>query len=285
MRWLRRTKRGGGCEEGGRLRCVSGTVKAEGPARRGRCECPRCGHVNALSEAWKGTSRAQLFAIEYYNPCEKGRASWPVLQETRRGGSERGIGGDPSVRTAVPRFVPDDAIPAGDETSRLHRWGIRALRELFNDRQLLGLELICRRIAEIGDERLRRALATNLSDLLPYQNMLCRYDTMALKALDIFSVHGFPVGLIQCESNLLGIANGGTTSVGSGGWTNIVQKYRKAKAYCRKPLRSPHRGRPQGARGDGRRADRRGAGNARRVSIQCMSATKCNLAPRVSTRC
>ncbi len=57
---------------------------------------------------------------------------------------------------------------------------------------------------------MRDALATNLSDLLRYQNMLCRYDTMALKSLDIFSVHGFPVGLIQCESNLLGDRNGKT---------------------------------------------------------------------------
>ena len=60
-------------------------------------------------------------------------------------------------------------------------------------------------IARSSCARVRNALATNLSDLLRYQNMLCRYDTMALKSLDIFSVHGFPVGLIQCESNLLGI--------------------------------------------------------------------------------
>jgi putative DNA methylase len=42
---------------------------------------------------------------------------------------------------------------------------------------------------------------------------------MALKSLDIFSIHGFPVGLIQCESNLLGIVNGNGANVGSGGWT------------------------------------------------------------------
>jgi hypothetical protein len=70
------------------------------------------------------------------------------------------------------------------------------------------------------------------SDLLRYQNMLCRYDTWALKSLDIFSVHGFPVGLVQCESNLLGISNGGNANVGSGGWSNIVDKYAKAKRYC-----------------------------------------------------
>src|SRR5205814_1432493 len=87
-------------------------------------------------------------------------------------------------------------------------------------------------IAAVKDERVRESLATNLSDLLRYQNMLCRYDTMALKSLDVFSVHGFPVGLIQCESNLLGIVGRKGAPVGSGGWLNIVEKFAKAKRYC-----------------------------------------------------
>jgi len=141
-----------------------------------------------------------------------------------------------------PTFVPDDPIPGGDETNRLHRWGYRYYREMFNSRQLVGLELSCRFIAAQPDERIRNALATNLSDLLRYQNMLCRYDSMALKSLDIFSVHGFPVGLIQCESNLLGIpgrANG--ENVGSGGWSNIITKFVKAKSYCLQPFEIQHR--------------------------------------------
>ena len=126
----------------------------------------------------------------------------------------------PSLSKMELTFVPDDAIPRGDETDRLHRWGYQHYREMFNARQLLGLELSCRAIARLPDERVRHALATNLSDLLRYQNMLCRYDTMALKSLDIFSVHGFPVGLVQCESNFLGITNGAqgqTSAVGDGG--------------------------------------------------------------------
>jgi hypothetical protein len=143
----------------------------------------------------------------------------------------------------TPSYIPDDEIPPGDETARLHRWGYRRYREMFNDRQLLGLELSCRAIAWHPDDKIRNALATNLSDLLRYQNMLCRYDTMALKSLDIFSVHGFPVGLFQCESNLLGIPNGSKGSnVGSGGWLNIISKYERAKAYCVSPFEIRHLG-------------------------------------------
>src|SRR5438477_12876000 len=107
---------------------------------------------------------------------------------------------------------------------------------MFNARQLLGLELSCGLISKEPSRRIQYAIATNLSDLLRYQNMLCRYDSMALKSLDIFSVHGFPVGLVQCESNMLGISNGSGLNVGSGGWSNIVDKYDKAKKYCDNPF-------------------------------------------------
>src|SRR5438093_5362296 len=107
---------------------------------------------------------------------------------------------------------------------------------MFNGRQLAGLEYLCTLISHEPLGRIRRALATNFSDLLRYQNMLCRYDTMALKSLDIFSIHGFPVGLVQCESNLLGITNGDRANVGSWGWSNMMAKYRKAKLYCKEPF-------------------------------------------------
>lgn len=143
-----------------------------------------------------------------------------------------------------PRFVPEDSIPSGDETNRLHRWGYRYYREMFNSRQVLGLEMAARFISKITDERVRGALSTNLSDLLRYQNMLCRYDAMALKSLDIFSVHGFPVGLIQCESNMLGIVDPEKgIIVGSGGWINIIDKFKKAKAYCDAPFEVRYKGR------------------------------------------
>ena len=51
------------------------------------------------------------------------------------------------AKRSTLHFVPEQEIPAGDETDRLHRWGYQHYRELFNARQLLGLELSCRLIA------------------------------------------------------------------------------------------------------------------------------------------
>ena len=102
---------------------------------------------------------------------------------------------------------------------------------MFTERQLLGLGLLLRRIGQVANPPVRHALLTVFSDFLRYQNMLCRYDTYALKCQDIFSVHGFPVGLVQCENNLLGIPK-----VGAGAFRHFVEKYLRAKQYCEAPF-------------------------------------------------
>ncbi len=210
-------------------------LTTEGPVRRNKCACPHCGHINIAPFHHGGPPGHRLFAIEYYNSDLKGRPGRlfkePDAQDLARVGEAEAL-----WSRLGPSFVPDDAIPEGDESSRLHRWGYNRFRELFNARQLLALETSARLIAKVRDERIRRALATNFSDLLRYQNMLCRYDTWALKSLDVFSIHGFPVGYVQVESNILGIRNGNSLPVGSGGWVNIVDKYSKAKRYCTEPF-------------------------------------------------
>jgi hypothetical protein len=184
-----------------------------------------------------------MFAIEYH--CQKCRHEHAgrYFKKPDELDLERALEAEVLQSRMSGSFIPDDRIPDGDETDRLHRWGYRHYREMFNSRQLVGLETSARLINLEQSDRIRRALATNLSDLLRYQNMLCRYDTMALKSLDIFSVHGFPVGLVQCESNLLGIPNGQQeANVGSGGWSNIIEKYAKAKMYCDHPFEIRHDG-------------------------------------------
>jgi putative DNA methylase len=256
-------------------------LRLEGPAKRNKCACPHCGKISPYTDPDGGPPRHRMFAMEYHcracKPNHTGRFfKRPDIADLASYDQASAM-----LETTGARFVPEDEIPPGDETGRLLRWGYRRYREMFNERQLLGLELSCRAITTEKNERVRNALITNLSDLLRYQNMVCRYDTMALKSLDIFSVHGFPVGLVQCESNLLGIANGGGVSVGSGGWSNIIEKYMKAKQYCDTPFETRH---------DGARkvqvpitgewiGDSRGDENGRTVRILCQSATTADLPP------
>ena len=256
-------------------------IRLTGPARRGRCDCPHCGFPNAFPRADSGPLQHRMFAIEYYNYRRRGDHRGRFFKRPDSEDLARAEAAARRWEQLAPRFVPDDAIPSGDETDRLHRWGYTRYRDMFNARQLLGLELSCRLVAGVEDTRVRFALATNLSDLLRYQNMLCRYDTMALKALDIFSIHGFPVGLVQCESNLLGITSENGSNVGSGGWTNIIDKYAKAKRYCAAPFEVRRNGSRKvqvpitdewiGELHNGRR---------RSVEIRCADATEVELPAR-----
>lgn len=220
----------------GTCKDCSAALIFSGPAKRGHCPCPKCRHSNVYPHSKAGPPRHRLFAIEYYNPTRKNSHKGRFFKRPDCKDFERYREAELLWSQLTPQYVPDQLIPSGDETDRLHRWGYARYSDLFNTRQLLGLEVSGRHVATIKDQRIRHALATNLSDLLRYQNMLCRYDTMALKSLDIFSVHGFPVSLVQCESNFLGIKNGNGLGVGSGGWVNIIDKYTKAKRYCDKPF-------------------------------------------------
>ncbi len=203
-------------------------------AKRNHVVCRHCGAKNQYCNGTVPGHR--MFAIEYHcEPCAgaKGR----LFKRPDATDFAKAEDAERRLRKARPQFIPEDAIPHGDETERLHRWGYKHYREMFSARQLLGLEHSCRLISKVANQSIREALATNLSDLLRYQNMLCRYDAMALKSLDVFSVHGFPVGLVQCESNLLGIEHPTRgTPVGSGGWLNMIEKFAKAKRYCDRPF-------------------------------------------------
>ena len=253
----------------------SNELRLTGPARRGRCDCPHCGYPNAYPGTDDGPLQHRMFAIEYYNHQRRGEHRGRFFKRPDAEDLVRVEAAARRWQQCTPRFVPDDSIPPGDETGRLHRWGYTRYRDMFNARQLLGLELGCRLVSQVEDQRVRHALATNQSDLLRYQNLLCRYDTTALKALDIFSVHGFPVGLIQCESNLLGITREDGVNVGSGGWTNIIDKYAKAKRYCIAPFEVWRNGsRKVQVPITGEWIGERRNGRKRAVGIHCADATQ-----------
>ncbi len=266
----------------GACRSCDAELRVCGPANRNRCVCGHCWHENRYPRGVEGPLRHRLFAIEYYNPKRKATHRGRFFKKPDEKDLARFATAEERWRRKRARFIPDQDILPGDETDRLHRWGYSHYRQMFNDRQLLGLETSCCLIDKVKNERVRHALATNLSDLLRYQNMLCRYDTWALKSLDIFSVHGFPVGLVQCESNLLGITNGNGKNVGSGGWTNIIDKYAKAKRYCGAPFEvRQHGSRKMQIPIEGEWiGEQLNGGRRRKVSVHCSDATAIELPPK-----
>lgn len=204
-----------------------------GSAIRNKYTCRHCSHVGKYPAELRedGPPRHRLFGIEYHchscKPTHSGR-----FFKTPDADDLDAVSCAQSMLAGLPDLpIPDDSIPDGDETKRLHRWGYHRYRDMFNERQLLALGLLMQRIKAVPDAEARHALATVFSDFLRYQNMLCRYDSYALKCQDIFAIHGFPVGLIECENNVLGIPG-----IGSGAFRHFVEKYDRAKAYCEQPF-------------------------------------------------
>lgn len=208
-------------------------VFVEGPAHRQQIDCRECGKPFRFPQRSliPHPPEHRLWAIEYHcyrcKPTHTGR----FFKKPTQRDLARVADATRRLSEAGDLLLPDDEIPSGDETNRLHRWGYRRYREMFNARQLLGLGILLREICAVEAEASRHALLTVFSDILRYQNMLCRYDTYALKCQDIFSVHGFPVGLVQCENNPLGIPR-----IGSGSFRHFVEKYQRAKDYCHHPF-------------------------------------------------
>jgi adenine-specific DNA methylase len=222
-----------------RCRTCGHMVSPEGPAKQQRATCRNCAHVFRYPLAGATQPPKQrLWAIEYIchacKPQHEGRFfKKPDPEDVRV--FEQAASAYHEQADHLP--LPENEIPAGDETNRLLRWGYRQYKHLFNERQLLGLGLLLQRICRVEQSKIRHALLTVFSDFLRYQNMLCRYDTYALKCQDIFSVHGFPVGLIHCENNILGIPK-----IGSGAFRHFVEKYRRAKMYGDFPFETKKQG-------------------------------------------
>jgi len=211
--------------------CSARFAWARGVASRSRYSCG-CGHVGRYPDdtARDAPPRHRLFGMELHcaacRPQHRGRFFATVEAEDLA----RYETAEKRLAQRADLLLPESEIPQGDETRRLHRWGYRRWKELFNDRQLLSLGLLLREIRALEEPELRRALATVFSDFLRYQNLLCRYDPYALKCQDVFAVHGFPVGLLPCENNVLGIPG-----VGAGGFRHFAEKYVRAKAWCEQP--------------------------------------------------
>lgn len=216
-------------------------LSLDGNAAKGKFICRHCGHEGRYlgGPPREHPPKHRMYALEYFCPAcgshHRGRYfKAPDARDLERYDQ---AGERLNARPELTALIPDDLIPEGDETKRLHRWGYRRYRDMFNQRQLLALTTLLQSILKQPQGPVQDALLTVFSDILRYQNMLCRYDTYALKAQDIFSVHGFPVGLVQCEAHPLGLEG-----IGSGGFRHFVQKYAKAKAYCEAPFEVRHEG-------------------------------------------
>jgi len=125
-----------------------------------------------------------------------------------------------AAETVHQLAVPRGEIPQGRNTNQARRYGYQHWHEMFNARQLLGLDTLVRTVRSLPDPAAREILALHLSSTLEFHSMLATAKGLGTGAVrQVFSHHAFIPAKAPLEAHLWGVgaASGGS----SGGFSSL----------------------------------------------------------------
>lgn len=172
-----------------------------GTVDRDKVACPYCHQVTSgeqLRTAGDTRWPERLVAVfevgsgrgarKYRAAQESDRQAFAHAQETLRG-----------LERERPELIPNEELPYLRSIFNVHVYGIRRWRDLFNDRQLLTVAVLCDAVSEIyremvassGDEAYSSAIAAYLGLLVDrvadYNSSICRWDNSRESLSNTFS--------------------------------------------------------------------------------------------------
>jgi putative DNA methylase len=223
------------CEHPWRARKIGARVKCRGcehrfvpnkrvaGTREYRCSCGHHGNIlDVVDEASVPPTHRIACLITYCDDCGRGFKAPDVDDVVRCADLEAR-----AARRLAELRVPKGAIPAGRNTNQMVRYGYRSWHQMFNGRQLLGLDLLVRAVADVKDDAARDALALHLSSTLEFHSMFATSKGLGTGAIrHVFSHHAFIPAKAPLEAHLWGVgtANGGS----SGGFASLYANRLKA---------------------------------------------------------
>lgn len=223
------------CDHPWRARKVGARVKCPGCAHRfvpnRRLAGPReyrcgCGHhgqiLDVVSHASAPPTHRFACLITHCDDCGRGFKAPDGDDVVRYADLEAR-----AARTLAGLRVPKGTIPAGRNTNQMLRYGYRSWHQMFNGRQLLGLDLLVRAVSEVKDDAARDALALHLSSILEFHSTFATSKGLGTGAIrQVFSHHAFIPAKAPLEAHLWGVgtANGGS----SGGFASLYANRLKA---------------------------------------------------------
>ena len=151
------------------------------------------------------------------------------------------------VEVAEGPFGPVRPIPTNGRSDRrplIH--GFTKYRDLFNDRQLLHLNLLGRAIAHTEEPQLRRLLAIAFSEHLTTNCMYTAYAFGYRRVSPMFSIHSYRHITRPVEINPW------LDGIGRGTFPNVVGKIAKAVAFAKAPTELDPKGGRRASRTSGR---------------------------------
>lgn len=195
--------------------CGHRFVPAEKRTRNTHYRCDACGHsdriLTALADAESPPNHRMRSLTVWCEPCGK-RHQRPSSNDIARYG---GIGADVAARFDDLR-VPGEQIPPGFNTDQMRKYGYRYWHEMFNARQLTGLDLLFGAVREVEDMPSRELLTLLASAALEFNSMFCGAKGLGTGAIrHVFAHHAFIPAKEPLEANLWGVhrSSGGYASL------------------------------------------------------------------------
>jgi putative DNA methylase len=211
------------CAHPWRAKKVSARVKCPGckhrfvpnkrhiDAKRYWCPCGHTGEIlEALAETTEPPGHRMTCLVTHCEDCGRGFKA-PDADDLCRYALLESQASEQLDQLAVPR----GEIPAGRNTNQMLRYGYRHWNEMFNARQLLGLDVLVRAVKAVQDDASREALALHLSSTLEFHSLFATSKGLGTGAIrQVFSHHAFIPAKAPLEAHLWGV---GTASGGSSG--------------------------------------------------------------------
>ncbi|MFB6159253.1 MAG: DUF1156 domain-containing protein [Candidatus Nanohalobium sp.] len=201
--------------------------KKDGNASGKYFTCEECGQKNDVTGTIEeqGKPKESMLAVEYYcHTCDM--KGYKKSEEKDKELYEQAVEKYNDNNEDLP--IPEQEIPNGYNTRQVLNQGYDEFKEMFNERQLLNLGKLLKRIQEF-DKEVREMLLIPFSKTLDTNNSLCQYDRTKHHIYPLFKTHAYHPGQEPVENNLWG------TEYGRGSFTSDYESLRKAVKYCLNP--------------------------------------------------
>jgi len=201
----------------------------EGPAQNAKAICPKCregfsiaGAVNLI----KRPPQHRMYAKMILKP--NGEKEYLPIDEFDKSLYEKAA----NALKENDINYPKESIEPGYNTDQVLNYNYKYWHQMFNDRQLVCLSLLAKRISEIEDEMLRSLFTCLFSGCLEFNNMFCSFKGEGTGAVrHMFSHHILKPERTPLEANLWG------TSRSSGSFSTLFEsRILRALAYQRDPF-------------------------------------------------
>ncbi len=224
--WVPSVKNAVECPE-----CAHRFVPAERRTKNTHYRCDACGHSDRIlaavgSNESPPTHRMRSLTI-WCEQCGK-RHQKPRSADI---GNYEAIAADVAMRFD-DLHIPYEEIPPGFNTNQMRRYGYHFWHQMFNARQLKGLDLLFGAVRQVDDAPSRELLTLLASAALEFNSMFCGAKGLGTGAIrHVFAHHAFIPAKEPLEANLWGVHRS------SGGYSTLFrERLLRGRAWADAPI-------------------------------------------------